>query len=160
MVCSLAVFGITFGAVIFIQSTSPSGRWLDAHQINPVRFTTGTLEQIQTSANSAWAKWILRRAGTSGCDVMLESVRYRGQYLDARHDYSVHVSAASSPSSNDWTKWKLTKDHSDNYYLESVRHAGYYLEINYHTSWWSGYYRAHLHHGKSGNSVRMQVHEC
>ena len=89
MVCSLAVAGITFGAVIFIQAGS-TGRWLDAHHSNPVRFTTTSLEHVQTSTDSAWAKWILRRVSTSGCDVMLESVRYRNYYLDARHDHSVH----------------------------------------------------------------------
>ena len=160
MVCSLAVAGITFGAVIFIQAGS-TGRWLDAYHSNPVRFTSASLEHIQTSTDSEWAKWILTRVSTSGCDVMLESVRYRNYYLDARHDHSVHNTYTSSPSSQSWTKWKLTKDSSGHYYLESVRNPGYYLEIDhYNPGWWqSAYYRAHQSSSKS-TSTRMQVHEC
>lgn len=161
MVCPLAVAGITVGAVIFIQSGS-GGRWMDAYSSNPVRFTTESLEHIQRNTGTEWAKWIvIRPSGLSTCDViMLESVRYRGQYLDARPDRSVYVSSSSNPSSHDWTKWKLTKDGSY-YYLESVRHSGYYLEMDrYNPGWWaSAYYRAHLSSGK-GTSTRMKVHEC
>ena len=66
---------------VYIQSRGVPGRWMDAHNSKNVYFTETTLEYIETSPESAWAKWILRDGGNG--KVMLESLRYRGHYLDA-----------------------------------------------------------------------------
>ena len=78
MVCPLSVLGICIGTVLYIQSGGVPGRWMDAHHSKNVYFTETTLEYIETSPESAWAKWILRDGGNG--KVMLESLRYRGHY--------------------------------------------------------------------------------
>ena len=157
MACPLSVLGICIGTVIFIQSGSVSNHWMDAYPSGPVRFTRATLEHIQTSTNSEWAKWILQSGGTSSDTVMLESVRYRNYYLDTRN---AHYRYSRNPSSETWTKWKLTKEGSY-HYLESVQNRGHYLEIDhYEPGWWSSaYYRAQLSSSK-GTSTKMKIHEC
>ena len=154
MVCPLSVLGICIGTVLYIQSGGVPGRWMDAHHSKNVYFTETTLEYIETSPESAWAKWILRDGGNG--KVMLESLRYRGYYLDAHHTYNVKITRSDTPSTETWSRWTMTKDSYNNYYFEPVRYPGRYLENH---SGWSSYY-AYLHLGRSGNSVKMRVHQC
>ena len=127
---------------------------MNAHDSKNVYFNETTLENIETSPDSAWAKWILRD-GRYG-KVMLESQRYRGYYLDAYHTYNVKITQSNNPSAVTWPKWTMTNDSYNNYYFESVRYPGRYLENH---SGWSSYY-AYLHLGKSGDSVKMRIHQC
>ena len=125
---------------------------MNAHDSKNVYFMETTLENIETSPDNAWAKWILRDGGNSR--VMLESLRYRG--MDAHHTYNVKITHSNNPSAETWFRWTMTKDSYNNYYFESVRYPGRYLENH---SGWSSYY-AYLHLGKSGNSVKMRIHQC
>ena len=152
MVCPLSVVGICIGTVLYIQSGSVPGYWMDAHHTENVYFTQKTLEYLQTHPHTSWARWILRDGGNG--KVMLESVRYRGYYLDAHHSSYIQVTRSHNPKSDDWTKWTLTKV-GDYYYFESVRNAGYYLH-NY-----SGFlrYYAYLLNSQS-NPAKMRLHLC
>ena len=88
---------------------------MDAHDSKNVYFTETTLEYIETSPESAWAKWILRDG-----KVMLESLRYRSYYLDAHHTYDIKITRSDTPSTETWSRWTMTKDSYKNYYFEPV----------------------------------------
>ena len=62
--------------------------------------------------------------------VFIESLRYRGYWIDAHHSNYVSIGASLEAEviNKDWAKWKL---HYRNkyYFLESMRYPGYFLDV-------------------------------
>ena len=154
MAC-LGILGFCFGTIIYIESLNRRGYWLDAHDADPktVRFTSAAQWYVVTMPDSAesWAKWILRDGGDGY--VLLESVRYVDHYMDAHHSYSVQLTHSNYPRGESWAQWRLTEE-GNNYYFESAKYRGRYLESSYDSRW--GYY-GNLPVGKTAGS-RMRVY--
>ena len=75
-----------------------------------------------------WTKWTLRDGGNG--EIMLESVRYGDNYLDAHHSHNVKITHSHYPYNQNWAKWILTEDtrNRGTYYIESVRYPNHYIE--------------------------------
>ena len=71
MVCA-GILGLCFNTIIYIESLSSRGQWMDSHHSDYLYFTGATQEYAVTMPNSEgpWSKWILRD-GRNG-EVMLE----------------------------------------------------------------------------------------
>ena len=130
---------------------------MDSHHSRDLYFTGATQRYAVTMPNSEgpWSKWILRDSRDD--KVLLESVRYRDNYLDAHHSYNVKITRSNYPYDQSWAKWTLTKNEDTGaYYIESVRYSGRYIE-NYYSRWYGNY--GYLRSGNSGETVRMRIYQ-
>ena len=122
------------GRIISLASLrgGDQGKYLDAHHEKKAKITGCNYTDV---IFTNWLKFLVHKVNNN--TIVLESIRYRNNYVDAHHSKVVHITHQNNPPLNaNWAQWKIVGDDPANIKLESVRYKGSWLDAHH-----SGYAR-------------------
>ena len=126
-----------YNQVIYIETLTQRGHWLDAYHNGGARFTGSSQRDV---INAVWAKWFVRPDPDGSGKIALESALYPNHYLDSHGGMSALVTHADYPYDKTWALWTLEDSPTGSFQvLHSVQNVDYYLTWFFGGGWVATY---------------------